>query len=141
MIQQASEQAVDEFPRHETFVDCRGIAREFIIGFTRDDDQRFLRAVEAVDSDGRYEFSAMSETDPFLALGKLRQIIRRELSTRYLQGEGHRLQFAHDEAKGRIGFSGVSIDGQLVSFDDLLRLIQTYEGFDFHLRITDPFDL
>ena len=141
MIQQASEPAASPFPRRESFVDYRGIAREFIIDFARDDDQRFLNAVEAVETDGRYEFSAMSDSDPYLALGKLRQIIRRELSTRYLHGEGRSLELAHDELKGRIGYKGVAVDGQFVSFDDLLRLLQTYEGFHFHLRITDPTDL
>lgn len=141
MIQRANEQTSGPFPRRESYVDCRGIAREFIIDFARDDDQRFLKAVEAVDSEGRYEFAAMSETDPYLALGKLRQTIRRELSTRYLHGEGDDLELAHDEMRGRIAYGGVAVDGQFVSFDALLRLLDTYEGFHFQLRITDPADL
>lgn len=141
MIQQAGEQPAALFPHRESFVDCRGIKREFVIDFVRSDDQRFLRAVEAVDNEGRYEFTAMSETDPFLALGKLRQTIRRELSTRFLQGEGGDLELAHDEVKGRLAYGGVAVDGQFVSFDDLLQLLEPYEGFEFHLRITDPADI
>jgi hypothetical protein len=141
MIQHANEQAAAHFPRREVYVDCRGIAREFIVDFVRDDDQRFLKAVEAVDSEGRYEFAAMSETDPYLALGKLRQTIRRELSTRYLHGEDDVLELAHDELRGRIEYGGVAVDGQFVSFDALLRLLEPYEGFHFQLRITDPADL
>ncbi|HEX6039218.1 DUF7686 domain-containing protein [Longimicrobium sp.] len=68
MIRQENTQAADHFPLRESYVDCRGTRREFIIDFVRSDDQRFLRAVEAVDLEGRYEFAAMSETDPFLAL-------------------------------------------------------------------------
>lgn len=141
MIRKAKEEAAAHFPLRESYVDCRGITREFIIDFVRSDDQRFLRAVEAVDREGRYEFAAMSETDPFLALGKLRRTIRRELSTRYLHGESDDLELAHDELKGRIGYGGVAVDGQFVTFDDLVRLLDVYEGFQFHLRITDPVDL
>jgi hypothetical protein len=140
MIRQASEQAASSFPRRESFVDCRGVAREFVIDFARSDDHRFLTAVEAADSDGRYEFSAMSETDPFLALGRLRQTIRSALSTRYLSSGNGRLELSHDVLDGRIAYGGVAVDGQFVSFADLVELIQTYEGFQFALRIVDPDD-
>lgn len=138
MIRQAREEAAAHFPLRESFVDCRGITREFVIDFSRSDDQRFLRAVEAVEDEGRYEFAAISETDPFLALGTLRRTIRRELSTRYLHGEGDDLQLAHDELKGRIAYGGVAIDGRFVNFDELVRLLDVHEGFHFHIRIIDP---
>lgn len=140
MIRQASEEAAASVPRRETFVDCGGVTREFVIDFARADDRRFLTAVEVADHEGRYEFAAMSETDPYLALGKLRQTIRRELSTRYLLPGDGRLNLAHDELKGRIAYGGVAVDGRFVSFHDLLELIQTHEGFHFSLRIVDPDD-
>lgn len=138
MIRHASEEGAHPFPIRESFVDCCSQTREFVIDFIRSDDQRFLRAVEIVDEPGRFEFEAMSESDPYLALGRLRQTIRRELATRYLQTSGGRLTLSHDVLKGRIGYGGVAADGQFVSFDDLVELIQTYEGFHFSIQIFDP---
>jgi hypothetical protein len=140
MIRDAIKEAHSSFPLRETFMDCCGNEREFIIDFSRSDDQRFLRAVEAISGEGRYEFGAMSESDPYLALGRLRQTIRRELSTRYLQAAGGRLALSHDALKGRIAYGGVAVDGQFVSFAELVELIQTCEGFQISLRISDPFD-
>jgi hypothetical protein len=140
MIRNATEEAASSFPFRESFVDCCGKTREFIIDFSRSDDERFLTAVEAIGGEGRYEFGAMSESDPYLALGRLRQTIRRGLSTRYLQSDGGRLALSHDALKGRITYGGVAVDGQLVGFADLLELLQTYEGFQISLRISDPFD-
>ena len=141
MIRSATEDAAGLFPLRESFVDCCGTAREFIIDLSRSEDPRFLTAVEATDAPGRYEFAAMSEADPYLALGKLRRTIRRELSTRYLESHGGRLALSHDVLKGRIAYGGVSVDGQFVSFAELLELIQGYESFHVSLEISDPFDL
>lgn len=141
MIRPASQEVDYAFPIRESFVDCCGHTREFIIDFSRGDDHRFLRAVEIAEDPGRFEFEAMSESDPYLALGRLRHAIRRELSTRYLKTNGERLALSHDVLKGRIGFGGVAADGQFVSFDDLVELIQTYEGSHFSIQIFDPYEL
>jgi hypothetical protein len=138
MIRQASEEADDVFPIREAFVDCGGQTREFVIDFSRSDDRRFLTAVEVSDSDGRYRFEAMSESDPYLAVGRLRQKIQRELSTRYLRSHGERLHLSHEMMKGRITYGGVAVDGRFVSFDEFVDLFQTYEGFHFSLEIRDP---
>ena len=37
------------------------------------------------------------------------------------------------------GYGGVAADGQFVSFDDLVELIQTYEGFHFSIQIFETF--
>jgi hypothetical protein len=141
MIRDATREAAGSFPLRESFVDCCGRAREFIIDFSRSEDQRFLTAVEATDAQGRYEFAAMSETDPYLALGQLRRTIRRELSTRYLRSNGGRLGLSHDALKGRIAYGGVAVDGRFVDFAELLELVQTYESFHISIEIHDPFDL
>jgi hypothetical protein len=137
MIRQTSNNASKSFPRRESFVDCCGVTREFIIDFARSDDHRFLTAVEVADGESRYEFDAMSETDPYFALARLRQTIRRELSRRYLQSNAGRLELSHDLLEGRIAGGGVVVDGEFVSFSDLWELIQTYEGFHLSLRIMD----
>jgi hypothetical protein len=141
MIQDATGTAAGSFPLRESFVDCCGRAREFIIDLSRSEDPRFLTAVEATDEQGRYEFAAMSESGPYQALGKLRRTIRRELSTRSLRSSGGRLSLSHDVLKGRIADGGVAVDGQFVSFAELLELIQSYESFHVSLEIRDPFDL
>lgn len=82
----------------------------------------------------------MSEADPYLALGRLRQTIRRALSTRYLKAEGERVDLSHDEMSGRVAYGGVAVDGRFVAFAELVELIQSYEGFQFSLRIADPYD-
>jgi len=138
MIQQASQEVDYPFPLRESFVDCCGHTRDFVIDFTRSDDHRFLHAVEVAEGPGRFEFEAMSESDPYLALGHLRQTIRRELATRYLQTGAERLALSHDVLKGRVGYGGVAADGRFVSFDELVELIQTYEGFHFSIQIFDP---
>lgn len=140
MTRVAEPSAAGSFPRRESFVDCCGNTRDFIIDFSRSDDERFLRAVEVTDAEGHYEFGAMSESSPFLALGRLRAIIRRELSTRYLDTSDGRLGLLHDTLKGRVEVGGLAVDGQFVSFTDLLELLQIYEGFQISLRISDPFD-
>jgi hypothetical protein len=138
MIRNASGETGGTFPRRESFVDCCGVPREFVIDFARNNDQRFLRAVEVADTEGHYEFEAMSETGAQAALGRLRQKIRRGLSRRYLQSNSGRLELSHDALEGRIAFGGIAIDGEFVSFTDLMELIQTYEGFQLSLRIVDP---
>lgn len=52
-----------------------------------------------------------------------------------------RLNLAYDEMKARIAYDGVAVDGRFASFEKLVDLIQTYEGFHFSLRIVDPYDL
>jgi hypothetical protein len=141
MIREAESEAAESFPIRESFVDCSGSTREFIIDISRGDDARFLTAVEATEEEGRYEFSAMSETDPYLALARLRQTIRRELSTRYLQPNSRRAELSHDVLKGRVGYGGVAVDGRFVTFADLVELIQTYEGFHVSLELIDPLRL
>jgi hypothetical protein len=141
MIRSATEDAAGLFPLRESFVDCCGTAREFNIDLSRSDDQRFLTAVEATDAEGRYEFAAMSESDPCLALGKLRRTIRRELATRYLESNGGRLALSHDALKGRIAYGGIAVDGRFVGFAELIELVQSYESFHISLEIHDPIDL
>jgi len=129
---------LEDFPMEETFTDCRGAEREFVISAKKFGSKYFVTATERNRGDG-YEF-AISSTDPYAALGQLRSKIRRGLSTRYLTYEEGKLALSHDELKGRIGFGGVVIDGDFISFKDFVEMLQTYEGWQFSLRIADPSD-
>jgi hypothetical protein len=125
----------NEFPKEDSFLDFEGKERVFeyqvhdvVFGYS-------VRARERK-ADG-YEFQAFSESNPYNALGELRQKIRKRLSTRYLQVEhGHRHLY-HDEAKGHISSGGVVIDGQFITFKELGIMMQTYEGHLFELKIRD----
>jgi hypothetical protein len=74
----------DSFPASETFVDCCGKQREFALELLQTASGYFVRATERASGNDGYAFAAHSETDPFLALGKLRSKIREGLATRYL---------------------------------------------------------
>src|SRR2546428_5162935 len=99
-----------DFPKEETFTDCRGTDREFVIDATRVGSKYFVIARERNDRPNGYEF-ATSSTDPHSALGQLRSKIRKDLSTRYLTFERGKRCPSHDEIKGRIGSEGVVVDG------------------------------
>ncbi len=124
-----------EFPIEDKFLDFAGNERLFDyrvhdigVGYS-------VRAIER--KENGYEFQAFSASNPFNALGELRQKIRKRLSTRYLQEENGHLHLYHDEAKGHVSSHGVVIDGEFITFEQLNSMIQTYEGFLFELKIRD----
>lgn len=132
----------DDFPMTESFWDFTGKQREFVIQLHAQPRGYFLMATEKRESslvDG-YQFAAHSPTDPYFALGVLRGRIRRGLATRYLVSRNGEVSFSHDTVQGHIGYSGVVIDGVFIPFDQFAYLLQTYEGFQFSLRIADPYD-
>jgi hypothetical protein len=127
-----------EFPKEDRFLDFEGRERVFEymvhdvgLGYS-------VRAMERKEEG--YRFAAFSQSSPFPALGELRRKIRKRLSMRYLHREDGHLGLYHDEAKGHISYGGVVIDGQFVSFDEFISMIQTYEGFLFELNIRDLSD-
>lgn len=121
------------FPQREYFLDFEGKSREFEYLFHENDMGFLVRAKETKDIG--YEFHAFSETNPFNALGAIRQKIRKRLSTRYLQKEERGYYLCHDEAKGQIGYGGVIVDGVFIPFEHLNEMIQTYEGFYIEIKI------
>ena len=83
---------------------------------------------------------AFSTVDPFHALGDLRWRIRKMLSTRHLIKQDGRQSLTHDRLRGRISSGGVVVDGIFLTFEQLAELVQTYEGFQFDLKIVDSSD-
>lgn len=137
------EQSVEGyFPSVESFPDFTGKQREFVVKLEAHHRGYFLRATEkqhSSDEEG-YSFAAYSPTDPFFALGHLRDKIRQGLATRYLTMSGHERTLSHDRLKGNISYGGVVVDGEFIPFNELWTLLETYEGFQFSLTIADPFD-
>jgi len=130
----------DGFPRLETFTDCCGRNRQFTIELRTTPGGHFLTAKEADKPQGGYEFGAYAEADPYIALGRLRDKIRKGLSTRYLIVEYGRRLPSHNLLKGHVGYGGVIVDGEFVPFEEFVAMLQTYEGHQFSLQLADPFD-
>jgi hypothetical protein len=130
----------DGFPRSETFTDCCGRNRQFTIELRTTPGGHFLTAKEAGKPPGGYEFGAYAEADPYIALGRLRDKIRKGLSTRYLIIQNGRRLPSHNVLKGRVGYGGFVIDGEFVPFDEFVAMVQTFEGHQFSLQLADPFD-
>jgi hypothetical protein len=122
-----------DFPKKEHFLDFEGKKREFKY-LIHENDMGFMVMAKETKEIG-YAFHAFSETNPFNALGELRQKIKKRLSTRYLQKEKQGYSLYHDEAKGQIGYGGVIIDGAFIPFEQFNEMIQIYEGFYIEIKI------
>ena len=99
----------------------------------------FVRATEQVSGNDGYAFAAHSETDPYLALGRLRGKIHAGLATRYLTDGDDQPRLGHDVAVGHISYGGVVLDGRYLSFDELATILSGYEGWQFKLEIIDAY--
>lgn len=129
-----------DFPRTDEFVDFAGKTRKFIVKLDELAVGYCVMAVEDVEGNDGYEFAAFSSVDPFHALADLRKRIPKLLSVRHLIKRDDTLSLTHDRLRGRIAYGGVVVDGIFLPFDELAELLQTYEGFQFDLKIVDSSD-
>lgn len=125
------------FPNSEEFIDFAGNKRRFTLSVSTEPHGFWLYAIENPDSKGGYMFTAYSPVDPYQALWRLRKKVPKLLSVRHLAEENGKLTMTHDRLRGRVGYGGVSVDGQFIEFQDFLEMLQTYEGFQFDLRIRE----
>jgi hypothetical protein len=65
----------DAFPAGEICADCCGSDREFTFDMLESGSGYFVRATERVPGNDGYSFAAHSESDPYQALGRLRENI------------------------------------------------------------------
>jgi hypothetical protein len=85
------------------------------------------------------------EDDLLVLLGRLIERIRRSLSTRHLTKERLGLQIADREVRGRIEWDDAHdgrvpiliIDGQEITWEDFGRMVMSFEGWHFQLKIHD----
>lgn len=127
-----------DFPSSEEFTDFAGRTRRFTLEQYPVPLGYGVCASEDVDGgDDGYIFRAFSTVDPFQALGDFRKRIRKLLSVRHLVEQDGGLSLTHDRRRGRIDYGGVVVDGIFLSFDRLAELLQTYERFQFDLKIID----
>lgn len=129
-----------DFPSSEEFTDFASRTRKFTLKQYPVPLGYGVCASEDVEGDDGYVFQAFSTVDPFQALGDLRKRIRKLLSVRHLVEQDGSLSLTHDRLRGRIDSGGVVVDGIFLSFDRLAELMQTYEGFQFDLKIIDSSD-
>jgi len=129
-----------DFPRTEEFVDFAGHTRKFTVKLHELPPGFSVTAVEEAEGDDGYVFKAFSPVDPFHALVDLRKRIPKLLSVRHLVKRDGRMSMTHDRLRGRISSGGVVVDGIFLDFDQLAELLQTYEGFEFDLKIVDSSD-
>ncbi len=135
-----------DFPIVETVHDHSGTPRRFTIELHRVGLGFSLRAQEESENENGYEFSAFDSTCPYLALGELRNKMRRALATRHLvsPAQGADLTMLHDGLAGHIGWSEEAggivfvVDGSPLTLEDIERLASMHEGWQFSLRFADP---
>jgi len=115
-----------------------------------------LEAYELKDHEpSGYQFQLLGEPDEdrFVQLGRLVERIRRTLATQYLEDGRAGLQIKDMEVKGTIEADMsdeadlwgprtpmLVIDGRDVSWEEVGRMMMTFEGFQFKLEIVDKSD-
>ena len=97
-----------------------------------------------------YQFQIVGdpEHDLFQLLGKLIQKIRRALSIKHVEDDGHGLQIVDQTVRGRIEWDEfqvdhmplIVVDGREISWEQFGRMLMTFEGWQFKLEIRDPSD-
>ena len=123
------------FPEVHKFIDCAGCERVFRISVYGNEGSGYgFRAIEVVDADEGYEFSAFSGAGPIEAFTEVVDKIRTALARRFLNPKSSKPELLTDEAQGHVSYGGVVIDGRFVSWDELAEMIQEHEGWEFKLE-------
>jgi len=115
---------------------------------------RLLESMAALDAfeltggaPGGYQFQILGKPDdePLSLLGRLIERMRRSLSVKHLVRSEHGMQIADRTVCGRIEWDEsedgriplLVIDGQEVSWDELGRMLMSFEGWQFRIAICD----
>lgn len=130
----------NDFPIREAYSDHAGQTRQFVISYFQTDlGYRVQADEEGKDGDG-YLFSEFDQSSPYIALGRVRGRIREALATRYIEEyEPGVFQPTHQTLRGRIsscdGEVGFVIDGQVLTLQQIGKMLASYEGFEFQLDL------
>jgi len=92
-----------------------------------------------------FQIIGKPEDDLLVLLGRLIERIRRALSTKHLTDERHGLQIADRMVRGRIEWDDaqdghvplVVVDGREITWEDFGRMLMSFEGWHFQLKIHD----
>ena len=130
------------FPIRQTFTDCAGQSRDFVISYFPLQLGFGVQAEEEHKDGQGYYLREFDPISPYLALGRIRGRIREALATRHIeQREPDNFQLTHQTARGRISYGanevGFVIDGQFLTLQQFGKMVETFEGFEFRLDILD----
>ena len=128
------------YEEREHYTDCAGANRSFDLTIHDIPGAGFSGHAYEVTSatDGGYIFRSFAEASFTVALARLRGKVRAGLAQRFLIHDGEGLDMPLERLCGRIDCDGVVVDGRLLDWAELQSLLQTYEGWEFELRI--PFE-
>ena len=139
----------ENVPLHPVVMtDCAGERHEFHFRM------RLLGSMAALDAfeltagaPGGYQFQIVGKPhdEPMSLLGRLIERMRRSLSIKHLVRSEHGTQIANHTVRGRIEWDEsedgrvplLVIDGQEVSWDELGRMLMSFEGWQFRVAICD----
>ena len=131
-----------------TLAGCDGDSHEFHFQTRLFGDSLALDAFELCDGfrDG-FQFQVIGdpEADLWDLFGRLMAKMRRALSVKHVMSGDYGLEIAERVVRGRIGWDSecdgrvplVIVDGRELSWDDLGRMLMTFEGWQFRLEIRD----
>jgi hypothetical protein len=128
--------------------DCAGERHEFHFRMRLLGSMAVLDAFElTAGAPGGYQFQILGKPDdePLSLLGRLIERMRRSLSVKHLVRSEHGTQIADRTLCGRIEWNEsedgrvplLVIDGQEVSWDELGRMLMSFEGWQFRVAISD----
>ena len=127
----------------ETCTDFTGRTRHFTTRLQETPGGLCAEAVEKGKEDG-YRFKVVVAAGATgRALWKLREKIRQVLNTRHLEKDERSAtwRMTHDVLRGRIAYGGdhaapkLVVDGKPLTWEEVGRMMDVYEGFDLELRI------
>jgi hypothetical protein len=132
--------------------DANGVVHEFHFRSLLFGDKLSLEAFDSTSEEepSGYRFQIIGDplSDQFVLLGKLIEKMRRLLAVVHVREGDLGLQIADETVRGRIEWDGIEdsrrpcvvIDGRRVEWDELGRMLMTFEGWQFKLEVCDPSD-
>ena len=131
-------------PEYEDFQDHTGKQVRFKYVYLDSGNIFSLRALEDVDKEVYREFCSYDYNSQSNNLFKIRQIIKRELNTRYFSERNYDefREMNFDYFKGNITTDKeyelcIVVDGKKMSMSDLERVIRPHQGFEIEIKISD----
>jgi hypothetical protein len=136
---------MSDFPEFDKFQDYNG--KDIKFRYTLFDAGHLfsLQAVEETKNDYPRKFTAYDSNNPINALIKIRSKISKELNKRYFTEKKGNLfdEMNFNYFRGNISYDSTNseaclvIDGKKMSMHELEQIIETHEGFQIEIKITE----
>ncbi|MHA1955107.1 MAG: DUF7713 domain-containing protein, partial [Candidatus Heimdallarchaeaceae archaeon] len=135
---------MEGYPKFEDFQDHNGKQIRFKYIYLDAGNIFSLRALEDAGKEVYREFSSYDYNSQSNNLYKIRQIIKRELNTRYFSERNYEEfgEMNFDHFKGNITTDEqdelcIVVDGKKMSMDALKRVIRPHQGFEIEIKISE----